>query len=33
MKNYVKEGQKLPLFGIGPYLITGIIDFENRNRI
>jgi protein-S-isoprenylcysteine O-methyltransferase Ste14 len=24
MKNYVKEGQKLPLFGIGPYLISGI---------
>ena len=25
MKNYVKEGQKLPIFGIGPYLIYGII--------
>ncbi len=24
MKNFVKEGQKLPLFGIGPYLISGI---------
>ncbi|MCR4767193.1 MAG: isoprenylcysteine carboxylmethyltransferase family protein [Saccharofermentans sp.] len=24
MKNYTKEGQKLPLFGIGPYLICGI---------
>ena len=24
MKNYVKEGQKLPMFGIGPYLIAGI---------
>ena len=24
MKNYVKEGQKLPMFGIGPYLITGL---------
>ena len=23
-KNFVKEGQKLPLFGIGPYLITGM---------
>lgn len=23
-KNYTKEGQKLPLFGIGPYLIAGI---------
>lgn len=22
MKNFVKEGQKLPLFGIGPYLIS-----------
>ena len=24
MKNFVKEGQKLPMFGIGPYLISGI---------
>ena len=24
LKNYTKEGQKLPLFGIGPYLIYGI---------
>lgn len=24
LKNYMKEGQKLPLFGIGPYLIYGI---------
>ena len=24
LKNYVKEGQKLPLFGIGPYLIYGM---------
>lgn len=24
MKNYVKEGQKLPIFGIGPYMITGM---------
>ncbi len=24
MKNYVKEGQKLPLFGIGPYMITAM---------
>lgn len=24
MKNYTKEGQKLPLFGIGPYLISSI---------
>lgn len=24
MKNYVKEGQKLPLFGIGPYLISSV---------
>lgn len=23
LKNYMKEGQKLPLFGIGPYLIYG----------
>ena len=25
MKNFVKEGQKLPLFGIGPFLIYGIV--------
>ena len=25
LKNYVKEGQKLPLFGVGPYLIYGIV--------
>ena len=24
LKNYVNEGQKLPMFGIGPYLIYGI---------
>ena len=24
LKNYVKEGQKLPMFGVGPYLIYGI---------
>ncbi len=24
MKNYVREGQKLPLFGIGPYLISAM---------
>ena len=24
MKNYVKEGQKLPLFGVGPYIVYGI---------
>ena len=24
LKNYVKTGQKLPLFGVGPYLIYGI---------
>lgn len=23
MKNYVKEGQKLPMFGVGPYGRTG----------
>ena len=25
LKNYSKEGQKLPMFGVGPYLIYGII--------
>ena len=24
LKNYTKEGQKLPLFGVGPFLIYGI---------
>ena len=24
LKNYEKEGQKLPLFGVGPYIIYGI---------
>lgn len=24
LKNYVKEGQKLPMFGIGPFLIYGM---------
>ena len=24
MKNYVKEGQKLPIFGVGPYLVVGM---------
>ena len=24
LKNYTKEGQKLPLFGVGPYIIYGI---------
>ena len=24
MKNYVKEGQKLPMFGVGPYIVYGI---------
>lgn len=24
MKNYINEGQKLPLYGIGPYLIYGM---------
>jgi len=24
-KNYVKEGQKLPLYGVGPYIICGML--------
>ena len=24
LKNYNKDGQKLPLFGIGPYMIFGM---------
>jgi len=24
MKNYVKEGQKLPIFGVGPYIVFGM---------
>ena len=27
MKNYVKEGQKLPLFGVGPYMISAMTIF------
>ena len=25
MKNFIKEGQKLPLFGIGPFMIGGMV--------
>ena len=25
LKNYTKEGQKLPLFGVGPYIIYGMV--------
>ena len=25
LKNYSKDGQKLPLFGVGPYIIYGIV--------
>ena len=28
LKNYTKEGQKLPMFGIGPYLLYGIALFN-----
>jgi protein-S-isoprenylcysteine O-methyltransferase Ste14 len=28
MKNYSEEGQKLPLFGVGPWLIGGITLFD-----
>ena len=24
MKNYIREGQKLPLFGVGPYIVYGM---------
>ena len=24
MKNYVKEGQKLPLYGVGPMIVFGM---------
>ena len=24
LKNYIKEGQKRPLFGVGPYIVYGI---------
>lgn len=24
LKNYMKEGQKLPLFGVGPYIVYGV---------
>ena len=25
LKNFVKEGQKLPLYGIGPYLVYSMV--------
>ena len=25
LKNYVKEGQKLPMFGVGPFIVYGMI--------
>ena len=25
LKNYMKEGQKLPLFGVGPYIVYGML--------
>ena len=25
LKNFTKEGQKLPMFGIGPYLLSGVV--------
>ncbi len=25
LKNYTKEGQKLPLFGVGPYIVYGML--------
>jgi hypothetical protein len=24
LKNFMKEGQKLPLFGVGPYIVYGM---------
>lgn len=24
LKNYMKEGQKLPIFGVGPYIVYGM---------
>ncbi len=24
LRNYMKEGQKLPLFGVGPYIVYGM---------
>ena len=24
MKNYVRDGQKLPLYGVGPYIVYGM---------
>ena len=28
LKNFSKEGQKLPMFGVGPYLIYGMSFLE-----
>ena len=24
MKNFIQEGQKMPLFGVGPYIVYGM---------
>ncbi len=32
MKNYVKEGQKLPMFGIGPKLIMTIVLINTEEK-
>lgn len=25
LKNFVKEGQKLPLYGVGPFIVYGMV--------
>ena len=33
LKNYMKEGQKLPLFGVGPYIVYGMDYEEYKKRV
>mgnify|MGYP007070205094 CR=1 FL=1 len=33
MKNFVKEGQKLPLYGVGPYIVYGIEKEKNAEKL
>ncbi len=33
LKNYMKEGQKLPLFGVGPYIVYGMAMVNLRGML
>ena len=32
LKNYMKEGQKIPLFGVGPYIVYGRAAINNNTK-